>query len=146
MLLSKSCIYALRASVYLAKQDKDCYITIKELSDELGISFHYLTKVLQQLKNQDILKSVQGPNGGVKLAKNAGKITFVDIVQSIDGNYDITECALGIPGCGELNPCPFNNHWAGLKVIFDELIRDASIAELAARGNTQLMFDKSGEV
>jgi len=145
MFLSKSCIYALRSSVYLARQDESCYITIKELSDELGIPFHFLTKVLQQLTKQEILKSYQGPKGGIKLAKDAEDITFLDIVHSIDGTLVMTECALGLPGCGELNPCPFNNHWSRLKTIFEELMRDVSIAELAARSNTRLTNDKNGE-
>lgn len=108
MILTKSCIYALRSSVYLAKQHEDFYVTIKELSDELGISFHFLTKVLQQLTKQEILKSYQGPNGGVKLAKDACEITFLEIVQSVDGSHVISECALGLPGCGELAPCPLH--------------------------------------
>ena len=139
MLLTKSCIYALRSSVYLAKQDDDSYTTIKELSDELGISFHFLTKVLQQLTKQKILKSYQGPNGGVKLAKDASNITFLDIVHSIDGGHLITECALGLPGCGELDPCPLHEHWSGLKTSLKEMMGTVSVAELAARNNDQLL-------
>lgn len=142
MLLSKSCIYALRSSVYLAKQDESCYITIKELSDELGIPFHFLTKVLQQLTKQEILKSHQGPNGGIKLAKDAEDITFLDIVHSIDGTHVMTECALGLPGCGELNPCPFHDRWTVLRTNFKEMMGDVSVAELAARNNTRLLGDK----
>lgn len=139
MLLTKSCIYALQSSVYLAKQDDDSYTTIRELSDELGISFHFLTKVLQQLTKQKILKSYQGPNGGVKLAKDAANITFLDIVHSIDGGHLITECALGLPGCGELDPCPLHEHWSGLKTSLKEMMGTVSVAELAARNNDQLL-------
>jgi len=139
MLLSKSCTYALRSSVYLAKQDADCYVTIKELSDELGISFHFLTKVLQQLTKHELLKSYQGPNGGVKLAKNAADITFLDIVRSVDGSHVITECALGLPGCGELDPCPLHEHWSGLKTSLKEMMGNLTIAELAERNNTLLL-------
>lgn len=135
MILTKSCIYALRSSVYLAKQDADCYVTIKELSDELGISFYFLTKVLQQLTKQEILKSYQGPNGGVKLAKDACEITFLDIVQSVDGSHVISECALGLPGCGELDPCPLHEHWSRLKTGLKEMMGNVTIADLAARKN-----------
>lgn len=138
MILTKSCIYALRSSVYLAKQHEDFYVTIKELSDELGISFHFLTKVLQQLTKQEILKSYQGPNGGVKLAKDACEITFLEIVQSVDGSHVISECALGLPGCGELAPCPLHEHWSGLKNGLKQMMSNVTIADLAARKNTTL--------
>lgn len=143
MILTKSCIYALRSSVYLARQDEECYVTIKELSEELGISFHFLTKVLQQLTKQEILKSYKGPNGGVKLAKNAGDITFLDIVQSIDGKHLISDCALGLPGCGELDPCPLHEHWSGLKAGLKEMLRNVTIAELAARKNKRSFINEN---
>lgn len=143
MLLTKSCIYALRSSVYLAKQEAECYVTIKELSDELKISFHFLTKVLQQLTKQEILKSYQGPNGGVKLAKDARDITFFDIVQSVDGSLVISECALGLPGCGELAPCPLHEHWSGLKTGLKDLMKSVTIAELAAKRNIHLHSDNA---
>jgi len=139
MLLTKSCIYALRSSVYLARQDDDSYTTIKELSDELNISFHFLTKVLQQLTKQELLKSCQGPNGGVKLAIDASEITFLDIVHTVDGGHVLSECALGLPGCGELAPCPLHKHWSGLKTGLREMMGNVTIAELAARKNNHLL-------
>ncbi|MFU8811484.1 MAG: RrF2 family transcriptional regulator, partial [Balneolaceae bacterium] len=64
-MLSKSCTYGLRAAVLLATKEKEVYVTIKELSDELDISFFFLTKVLQQLTKAELLESYKGPNGGV---------------------------------------------------------------------------------
>jgi Rrf2 family protein len=137
MLISKSSIYALRSAIYLARQDQNCYVTIKELSDELEISFHFLTKVLQELTKREILKSYQGPHGGVKLAKDAGEITFLDIVQSIDGSHTIADCALGLPDCGELTPCPLHEQWSGLKTSLKTMMEQLSVAELAARHSKQ---------
>ena len=113
MLLSKSCIHALQSSAYLAEQDENCYITIRELSDEPGNSFHFLIKVLPQLTKQNILKSYKGYSGGVKFPENAGEITFSDVVYSLDGGQAMTKCAPGLQDCCEPNPCLFNNHLAG---------------------------------
>src|SRR6056297_1815675 len=143
MLLTKSCIYALRSSVYLANQEAECYVTIKELSDELTISFHFLTKVLQQLTKQEILKSYRGPNGAVKLAKDASEITFLDIVQSVDGSHVLSECALGLAGCGELAPCPLHKQWSGLTTGLKNMMQSVTIAELATRRNIHLHSEKA---
>ena len=115
MLLSKSCIYALRSSVYLAKQDESFYITIKELSDELGIPFHFLTKIFQKLNAADLIDSKKGVNGGVKLSVPSKQITFMDIVVAIDGNNTMDSCALGLPGCGKKIPCPMHDQWSAIK-------------------------------
>ena len=132
MLLSNTCIYGLRASVLLASKLSDDFVTIRELSDELNISFHFLTKVLQMLTKSGILKSYKGPNGGVKLARPASQITFMDIVESIDGKQIIKECALGLPGCGELKPCPLHDQWSALKENILNMMNHISLEQLAS--------------
>lgn len=136
MLLSKSCIYGLRASVLLASKNQNDYINIRDLSEELDISFHFLTKVLQNLTQQQILESYKGPNGGVKLARSADSITFMDIVSAIDADYAFDKCLFGLPGCGELKPCPVHDKWSALKEELLEMMNHATLQELADRNNS----------
>lgn len=133
MPLSKSCIYGLRASVYLASRKSNEFVNIREISSELDISFHFLTKVLQELNRAEILESYKGPNGGVKLAKPANKITFWDIVYAIDSDHTFTDCILGLPGCGELNPCPLHDQWSRLKEDLLDMMEHSTLRELATR-------------
>lgn len=133
MLLSKSCMYGLRASVLLASKPENEFITIRELSDELDISFFFLTKVLQQMTKAELLESYKGPNGGVKLAKPASTISFMDVVIAIDGGTSLNECALGLPGCGVLRPCPMHEQWSKLKESMINMMEDATLAQLSLR-------------
>ncbi len=133
MILSKSCVYGLRASVYLASKKHDDFVTIRKLSDELNISFHFLTKVLQQLTKANILESYKGPNGGVKLAKPAHSISFLDVVASIDGKYVLSDCVLGLSSCGELDPCPLHNEWQELKDNLRYMMANVTLEELSAK-------------
>jgi len=143
MLLSQTCIYGLRASVLLASKQQSEYTTIRELSDDLDISFHFLTKVLQKLTRSELLESYKGPNGGVKLAKHASDITFMDVVISIDGNSIIHECALGLPGCGIMKSCPLHNQWAVLKENILSMMSNISLEELAGNKKTIPVFLES---
>ncbi len=143
MLLSKSCIYGLRASILLAKDESNGFITIRDLSDELNISFHFLTKVLQKLTRSEILESFKGPNGGVKLAKPAEQVTFKEIVISIDGRFYKVDCPLGLPACGELAPCPLHDQWEELNNRIQNMIGSVTLAELSdrqKRGKPNLQF------
>lgn len=140
MLLSKSCMYGLRASVLLASKPKDEFITIRELSDELDISFFFLTKVLQQMTRAELLESYKGPNGGVKLAKPANTISFMDVVIAIDGSASMNECALGLPGCGVMKPCPMHDQWSKLKTSMINMMEDATLAQLSLRNRSDAGF------
>jgi len=128
-------MYGLRATVFLAKKKQGDYVTIREISDELGISFHFLTKVLQRLTKSELLESYKGPNGGVKLARPAAEITFMDVVISIDGNTIIDDCALGLPGCGILKPCPLHDQWSVLKQNMLKMMRNVTMADIANGSN-----------
>lgn len=133
MALSKTCIYGLRASVYLASKSSNDYVNIREISTELNISFHFLTKVLQMLTHAQILESYKGPNGGIKLARSAEEITFMDIVFAIDTDHAFKECILGLPGCGELKPCPMHDQWSELKTELLDMMEHSTLMELAER-------------
>lgn len=134
MLLSKACVYSLRAALYLASKQEDRYIPIREMSEKLDISFHFLTKILQQLTSAGMLESYKGPNGGVRLMDRNGSVPLIDIVRAIDGDALFTQCALGLPGCGLLKPCPLHEEWAVTRDGIRHMLETTTVAELAKRG------------
>jgi Rrf2 family protein len=124
MILSQKCVYGLRAIMYVAQNNDDGYVSIKKISDNLNISFHFLTKILQVLTQNKIMESYRGPNGGVNLIIPANKITILEIVQLIDGVHIFHKCILGLPTCDDKHPCPLHDQWTfycqSLKKNFSE--------------------------
>ena len=129
-MLSSSCEYALRAMLYLATLDSDGYVSVQTISDELDISFPFLTKVFQNLNDAGLLESRRGPNGGVALTKSADTITLYDIVVAIDGRDLFEECVLGLPGCGEAEPCPLHEEWSDEKERVERTFRESTLGDL----------------
>ena len=110
-MLSKSCEYGLRATLYLASLDGDGYVPINTISEELGISFSFPTKIFQKLNDAGLLTSQRGPKGGVALNRPADEMTLYEIVVAIDGDDLFEVCVLGLPGCGDAEPCPLHDQW-----------------------------------
>lgn len=137
MLLSKSCVYGLRASLFLATMDEKDYMPIREISEKLDISFHFLTKILQQLTNAGLMESFRGPNGGVKLTRSATDINLLDIVEAIDGPELLTECALGLPGCGVDVPCPIHEKWAHTRDSIRVMLEHTSLTDMAEKAKRE---------
>ena len=132
MLLSKSCEYGLRAVIYLVVNNgEESYMSIKKISDSLDIPYHFLTKTLQKLTQQDILESYRGPKGGVALARPAGEISVKDIVVAIDGQAIFEECVLGLPGCGDEKPCPLHDQWATTRNQLNSVFESMTLSSLA---------------
>lgn len=138
MLLSKSCEYGIRATLHLARLRSDGYVSIRDISEELDISFHFLTKIFQKLTLAGLLASFRGPNGGVALARPGKDIRLLDIVVALDGDGLFHECILGLPGCGNRTPCPLHASWAverlRLRAMFEGMTLAATADELEALG------------
>jgi Rrf2 family protein len=129
MILSKACTYGLLASFYVAKENETGYVSIREMSDDLKISFHFLTKILQKLTAAGLMISHKGPKGGISLSREAKLISLKEIVLAIDGDDVFTECILGLPGCGHQKPCPVHVEWAPVRDAFLKMVANKTLAD-----------------
>ena len=131
MFLSRSCEYAIQAVLYLAKHNDIPYISIKVISDEYNISFHFLGKILQTLTKKGILTSYKGPKGGVSLAKLPEEILLIDIIEAIDGlKFFKSKCAVGIPICQRDEFCLLHEQWNSIQDNIYNMFADKNIAQL----------------
>jgi len=147
MLLSKSCVYGLRAALFMASKKEEGYLPIREISNKLDISFHFLTKILQQLTSAGLLESFRGPNGGVRLTKDGKEISLLEIVEAIDGPDLLTECALGLPRCGEDIPCPLHEKWANTRDNIRVMLQQTSLKEMAEKAKDEnLRLTEEGSI
>lgn len=137
MIFSKSCVYGLRAMIYLASISREEYESIKGLSERLDISFHFLTKILQELTATDLLESMKGPKGGVRLSKAGREISLKEVVIAIDGSDIFTECVLGLPGCGSNKPCPMHEMWEGTRDEINEVFVNTSLEDMSKEGKAK---------
>ena len=113
------------------------YIPIRVMSEKLDISFHFLTKILQQLTGAGLMESFKGPNGGIRLSKSGDEITLMEVVEAIDGRDLLTECALGLPGCGVEKPCPLHEKWADTRDNIRHMLENTTLIELAKKGKKE---------
>ena len=137
MLLSKRCEYGLRALMYLAATSPEGYVSLRDISEELGLSFPFLGKIFQRLNDAGLTTSRRGPNGGVSLARDPEAVTLHEVVAALDGEELFTECVLGLPGCGAEAPCPLHDAWVRRRDQIELLFRRATLAETAAETNAQ---------
>ena len=133
MLLSKSCEYGIRTALFLASQPLKEFTPIHVIGEMLGVSPHFLTKILQQLTRQGIMKSLRGPKGGVALARSPSELRLHEIVVAIDGPGLFTECVLGMPDCGESRPCPLHEQWSQTRERVRAMFSELTLEELGRR-------------
>ncbi|MBI5463754.1 MAG: Rrf2 family transcriptional regulator [Ignavibacteriales bacterium] len=131
VIFSRQCEYALQAVLYLALKPAGTMISIKELTKKLGIPYHFLAKILQDLANQGLLRSMKGPTGGFTLAHPATEITLFHIVEAVDGLDFLNTCVMGFPDCSGNNPCAVHSQWGSLRDGIHSMLVHKNMADLA---------------
>lgn len=142
-MLSKTSKYALQALILLASVGKNQYILTKQIASALAIPKEYLNKVMQLLVQLKYVKSLKGPQGGFRLARDPRDITIYDILQSIDGTDFFQMCLLRARLCDERNPCALHSYWqkilGQLRAVLDRVTLEKLVEEVK-EGKSVLQF------
>ncbi len=123
--LTKKIEYAILAMQYIASNPNKL-ISAKEISEKLNISFEFLSKTLQTLMKFGLISSHQGKSGGYTLAKEPTDISISEIINALDENQSVVECAADADSltCGRQSDCtikkPMNNIQNKINSIFEE--------------------------
>ena len=110
MNISKKAEYAITAVITIARHTNNNPLQISEISKKESIPIKFLEQILLNLKNNGILNSKRGANGGYLLAKSKDDISIGMILDIIDGPFD----PLGIHSSNHLS--------AGLEKCFGQMI------------------------
>lgn len=106
MVLKSQVEWALHCCAILAGLPKGRYLSTKALAELHGLPKEYLSKALQSLSQSGLVHSTLGPSGGYRLARSAEKLTFLDIVEAVEGNSRTFVCA----NIRANNPCRPKDH------------------------------------
>ncbi len=138
MKLSTRSRYGLRLMVEIGAYAKDDYISIKNISINMGISESYLEQLISKLKKQQLVVSVRGSKGGYMLGRCANEISIGEILRTLEGSLAPTDCTTGQQcdckqHCGVAGKCVTKSVWERIRdgvnevvdsIFLDELIQD----------------------
>ena len=101
MKLSTKSRYGLRAVIEIAKTYGSAPAKRKSVASNQGISDSYLENILIVLKNNRIIETTRGVNGGYILSRSPKEITILEIVNSLEGPLDLVECVSSNATCSK---------------------------------------------
>jgi Rrf2 family protein len=113
MQLSRKADYALRAVRHLSNLPKGKLGSINAIAAAESIPREFLAKILKDLTRSGILMSFQGVTGGYRLANLPKDITFLDVIEAIEGPIHINLCTESGPNCAcdKVSTCTMHDFW-----------------------------------
>ena len=119
MRISRKADYALRAVRHLANLPSGKLGSINSISEAETVPREFLAKILKDLTRGGILVSYQGVTGGYRLAKTPKEVTFLDVMEAIDGPIHLNLCTEGRNcNCEMYDTCQMRSFWETHEVAF----------------------------
>ena len=134
MIYSKSAEYAIQTMIYLTENNSDTPIMVSKVSESYDIPQQYLSKIVQILVKQRLIKAKRGRNGGIQLGRDPKNIFLNEIVHAIDGPPPEHEiCAIGLDLCSDETPCPLHHNWKPIRTAIHNMLSSENLLELSSR-------------
>jgi Rrf2 family protein len=103
--LTKKTEYALIAMSHLAARAKQI-VSAREIAQASGLPLPILTNILKTLTHAGIVRSTRGASGGYGLAKQVDTVTLHELIEAIEGPFQLVQCALSGNGSNnDRSPC-----------------------------------------
>jgi Rrf2 family protein len=87
--------YALHTMLYLVALPRGKTIGVQQLAELQKLSSTYLSKILTRLVKAGLIESTPGMNGGYKLSRNREDISFLEVIDAIEGTASLFQCEVG---------------------------------------------------
>jgi FeS assembly SUF system regulator len=112
-------------------------ITARELSEQTGLPWPTVGKILKDLSRAGLLASRRGQGGGYRLARPATEISLAEVVGAIDGPVDLTCCAEANESCALTIDCPVRDRLAVVSRVVHDALAQVTLAEMRAPASSR---------
>jgi Rrf2 family protein len=138
MQLKNQVEWALHCCAILSGLPAGHRLATKDLATLHGVPKEYLSKALQALSGAGIVEGTLGPGGGYRLARGPAAITFLDIVEAVEGGasgFVCTEIRKNNPcrpsGMCDERPCAIARVMWAADQAWRKSLRGVTLADLA---------------
>jgi Rrf2 family protein len=131
--ISKSVEYSIFALRQIYYSSENILPTAKDISERENIPSELAAKLLQRLKKNGILESVQGKLGGYRFATDPNSISLYSVIEAIDIDIQLTECLCQNAtknDCARIEKCSLRNPFFKLQDEIILLMQNLKVTDL----------------
>jgi len=125
--LTRAAEYAVRGVLCLARSNGFKWVLLEEIARRAQAPEKFMAKIFQSLVHAGIVESARGAGGGFRLAKPAGTVSVLDVIQAVEGPVELSFCRR----CNMSASCPICGTWGDARDALVEALDDRSFADFA---------------
>jgi Rrf2 family protein len=122
--------YGLTAILYLARPNNSELSQIHEIAQHCNLPEPFLGQILRLLVRAGLVHSKKGVGGGFALARKPEEISFLEVLEALEGPVAVNRCQSPVDHCQRAGSCSMEFVWARaqdalLKVLGESTLADA---------------------
>lgn len=130
MKLSTKCRYGLRAVLDISRRYGKAPAKRKDIAKRENLSSSYLENILLVLRNNKIVETTRGVNGGYVLTRQPSAITVYDIAVALEGPLSIVDCVEKPKGCEKAGACITRLVWCDVSAAIRNVLEGITLQSL----------------
>ena len=132
-LIKRNTGYGLRALLHMAaNRDVDAF-TAEELAEVADTSIDFMHKIMRSLRDAEIVSARRGPSGGFRFKRNPDDVNLLEVVNAIQGEFQVNRCVIGLGVCPRSGGCPLRPTWLRIQDELEDGLAAQTIGDIAAR-------------
>jgi Rrf2 family protein len=134
--ISRRIEYGTRAMAFLASLPEGLTTSFREIARKMDIPEEFLAKILKTLVKAKLVRSTRGAHGGYNLARAATQISFLDVIEAVEGPVSVNLCTEQShegEGCRFSGACSMYSVWREGQQAMLEVYRHTRLDRLAMR-------------
>lgn len=105
--------------------------TLEELSESTNVPLATVRKLLRQLTVSGLCTGKKGAKGGYSLAIPPEEISVLDVLQAVDGELALTQCAKSHGcDCSLVDDCAVKESWQIINMVIRDTLARLSITDI----------------
>ncbi len=128
--LSTKARYALRFMIELSLHEGEGLVHLATVAAAQDLSQKYLEQLAMLLRHAGLVDAERGSQGGYQLAQPAAEITVLQIVQAVEGPFQLVHCLVRPATCARSSACAAHGLWGRLSSAVTDVLSQTTLADL----------------
>jgi len=121
--------YGVTAILYLAHRKPGDLTQIHEIADHCGLPEPFLAQILRLLVRAGIVVSKKGVRGGFALGRQPQEISFLEVLEALEGPVAVNRCQNPADDCGKRGCCSMQPVWTRAQQALVTVLEDSKLSE-----------------
>jgi len=129
-MMSLTSEYALRAIVYIARNEDQWPLSGNEVASAAGVPSKYLAKILGDLVRHGVLDARRGRGGGFSLARGAADTRLWEVLEPFE-RFNRAQCPFSDQRCSSDTPCLAHPRWEKVQGAYHGFLKGTTVRTVA---------------